>query len=117
MLGYYTLSPAEIARDFLSNREGRGVPYSSVPGIRIGRLAVSRPYQGQGLGAKILKNALKKCLKASNEFGGRVVIVDAKDDQAASFYRRYGFKEIQQNPLCLVLRVSQLDQALTLPHG
>lgn len=110
--GFYSISPTQIAKELLSKHEGRGVPYDSIPGIRIGRLAVDKKFQGKKVGAKLLKHALKKCLKMSEEFGGRVVVVDAKNDQVAGFYRRYGFKSIKEDPLVLVLKVSTLAKTI-----
>lgn len=108
IIGFYSISPTQIAKESLSKREGRGVPYDLVPGIRIGRLAISKKYQGKGFGAKLLRHALQKCLKISEEFGGRVVVVDAKNEMVAAFYERYGFKSIKDDPLVFVLKVSTL---------
>lgn len=108
VVGFYSISPTQIAKASLSNREGRGIPYSLVPGIRIGRLAVRKNCQGKGTGAKLLRHALQRCLKMSEEFGGRVVVVDAKNDIAAAFYVQYGFQPIKDNPQVLVLKVSTL---------
>lgn len=112
VIGFYSISPTQIARESLSKREGRGIPYDVVPGIRIGRIAVSKNHQRKGSGATLLRHALKKCLMMSEEFGGRVVVVDAKNDMAAAFYDRYGFKPIKDNPLILVLKVSTLAKTI-----
>lgn len=114
IIGFYSISPTQIAKASLSNREGRGVPYNLVPGIRIGRLAIDKNYQGKGFGAKLLKHALQKCFKMSEEFGGRVIVVDAKNDIAAAFYERYGFKSIKDDPLLFVLKISTLFKVLDI---
>lgn len=111
VIGFYSIAPSVIAKSSLANPEGRGVPYAEVPAIRIGRLAVDKRYQKSGFGRAILKDALQICLNLSNEFGGRVVVVDAKNQQAASFYSRYGFKPIKQNPLILVIKISTIENA------
>lgn len=110
LAGFYSISPTQIDKSSLSKREGRGIPYRMVPGVRIGRLAVCKHYQGKGVGAILLRHALQKCLVMSEEFGGRLVAVDAKNDMAAAFYERYGFKAVKDNPLILVLRVSTLEK-------
>lgn len=112
IVGFYTISPAVVAKNYLDNSEGRGIPYSEVPAIRIGRLAVSKQHQRSGIGKAILKEALCRCLQLSNQMGGRVVLVDAKDDKAILFYAKFGFKTIQQNPLILVLKISTIEKAL-----
>ena len=113
--GFYSIAPTQIAKESLSKSDGRGVPYDGVPGIRIGRLAVDKNCQGKGIGAMLLRHALRKCLRMSEEFGGRVVMVDAKNDKAASFYVRYGFKAIRENPLVLILKVSTLAKTIKRP--
>lgn len=110
ILGFYSLCPSLISKKNLAS-EGRGVIYEDIPAIRIGRLAVDKRYQKLGIGKEILKDAFNICLKLSNEIGGRVVVVDAKDVQAASFYSKYGFKPIKQNPLTLVLKISTIEKA------
>ncbi len=112
-IGFYTMSPTELAKEALAHSEGRGVPYEFVPGVRIGRLAVSKKRHGSGIGELLLRHALLKCLRMSGEFGGRVVVVDAKNAQAAAFYERFGFKSIRDKPLVLVLKVSTLANSLT----
>jgi GNAT superfamily N-acetyltransferase len=111
VVGFYTIAPATIGKIYLEASEGRGVSYSEIPALRIGRLAVNKRHQRLGLGQVILKHALLRCLKLSNQMGGRVVLVDAKDDHATSFYKKFGFKGIKENPLILVLKISTLEKA------
>lgn len=111
VIGYYSVSPSELRRDLIP-KEGRGVPYPSVPAIRIGRLAVSLKIQGKGLGGMILQHALNKCLNISNNIGGRVVIVDAKDEKAVSFYSKYGFKPLVEQPMTMVIKASTIEKSL-----
>ncbi len=90
--GYYALSSQEIdIRDLppeLTNRIGK---YSRIPATLIGRLAVDRSLQGQGLGEVLLADALRRSLAASRSVASFAVLVDAKDENAARFYRKYGF--------------------------
>lgn len=112
VVGFYTISPAAIAKQNLASSEGRGIAYEEIPAIRIGRLAVHKNYQKSGVGKAILKDALARCLNISNQLGGRVILVDAKDDQSASFYTKFGFKPIKNHPLILVLKISTLEKSL-----
>lgn len=112
VVGFYTISPAVIAKKNLASSEGRGIAYAEIPAIRIGRLAVHKNYQKSGVGKAILEDALVHCLNISNQLGGRVILVDAKDDQSASFYMKFGFKPIQNHPLILVLKISTLEKSL-----
>lgn len=110
--GFYTIAPAIIAKKSLNSKDGRGLAYSEVPAIRIGRLAVDKSQQRSGVGKALLRDALLRCLSMSNQFGGRVVLVDAKDYQAAQFYAKFGFKPIKDNPLILVLKISTIEKSL-----
>jgi predicted GNAT family N-acyltransferase len=92
VLGYYTLSafgvdigtwPAAIARKLPK--------YRLLPTTLLGRLAVDRSHRGKGVGEHLLMNGLQRALDASREVASMAVVVDAKDDDASSFYRRYGF--------------------------
>src|SRR3546814_20405179 len=62
-----------------------------VPLLLIGRLAVASDFQGLGLGADLLADALRRCAAASEIAGARAVIVHAIDDDAVGFYARHGF--------------------------
>ena len=47
--------------------------------------------QGSGLGSALLKDAFKKFLLAQETVASRALLVRATDEEAAGFYRRYGF--------------------------
>jgi predicted GNAT family N-acyltransferase len=83
-----------------------------VAGFRLGRLAVSRSLQGQGLGGQLLVAAAVRCMRASVEVGGTAMIIDAKDEQAAAWYRLYGAVPLLDAPLTLVLPYGMLRAAL-----
>jgi GNAT superfamily N-acetyltransferase len=92
ILGYYSLSAASLAFERLTETDRKGLPEYPVPAVRIGRLATSVSARGQGLGALLLQNALKRILQARNTLGVHAVIVEAKDLAAEGFYRKYGFR-------------------------
>lgn len=92
--GYYTLSNASINKSFLPETMIKRLPpsYTNLPATLLGRLAVDSGYKGQGLGALLLIDALKRCYEASLEhIGSMAVIVDPLDEDAVKFYYRYGF--------------------------
>ena len=92
--GYYTLSNYQVIRDDLSGALRRKMPYSNVPATLIGRLAVQKALQGQGVGSRLLMSALIRAHKASGETGSRVCVVDTIDDDARRFYVRRGFQKL-----------------------
>jgi GNAT superfamily N-acetyltransferase len=89
--GYYAITTAMEQRLSLpSARLRRGMP-EQIPLMLIGRLAVDHRYQGIGLGADLLADALKRCLAVSEVAGVRAVVTHAVDDAAMAFYQRHGF--------------------------
>ena len=74
----------------------------------MGRLAISRGYQGTGVGGDLLWHALHRSERASQDIGSVAVIVDAKDDKAAGFYERYGFRRFNDPPLRLYLMMATI---------
>ncbi|SCC94038.1 putative GCN5-related N-acetyltransferase [Thiomonas sp. X19] len=103
--GYYTLATASVPLGDLPVGISRKLPrYPAVPTIRMGRLAVDQAFKGQGLGSALLANALRRA--ASSEIVAFAMIVDAKDDEAAAFYRHHGFIALPDSPLTLFLPLS-----------
>lgn len=91
VVGYYAISTAMERRIALPSAKLRRETPEEVPLLLIGRLAVDRMWQGQGLGSTLLSDALARCLAASEIAGVRAVVVHAIDDAAASFYEAHGF--------------------------
>ena len=90
--GYYTLSSLSVE---LPGDASKGLPkYPEYPATLLGRLAVDESYQGQGLGGRILLDALGRALAGSRAVASYAVITDAKDEAAESFYARYGFSPL-----------------------
>ena len=86
IIGFYTLSTGGIVREQLSLPDRYKLPNYPIPIARIGRLAVDKSVQGQGLGEELLKNALHRCVTLSKEIGLYGVVVDAKHEKAKAFY-------------------------------
>lgn len=88
--GYYTLASASLLLVDLPASTGKKLPrYPTVPAIRMGRLAVDQEFKGQGLGGALLADALDRAFRS--EIAAFALIVDAKDEAAAAFYRHHGF--------------------------
>ncbi len=90
MAGYYALSACGVSLSDLPPAITKKLPrYPVVPAVLLGRLATDRSYQGKGLGAVLLGDALMRTARA--ELGVFAVVVDAKDEAAQRFYQHYGF--------------------------
>ena len=112
VVAFYSLAASSVERRRVSSRVGRGMP-EPVPVILMGQLAVDAAYQGRGLGADLLVDAGKRSLAAAEVIGARAIIVQALNDQAAGFYRRWGFHPFSdREPLMLILRIAELSAAL-----
>lgn len=99
--GYHTLAVGEIARDDAPERLGKGVPRHPIPVIVLARLAVDRHWQGKGLGAGLVVDAMRRVLQAADIAGVRAMVVHAKDEKAKRFYEHLGFEPFAKQTLTL----------------
>lgn len=95
LAGFFTLSAGSVGCSSLPPALARKLPRYPVPVALIGRLAVSRKFQGKGLGSVLLADACQKVSLASSMLAVAGIIVDAKDEQVISFYRHFGFLPLQ----------------------
>lgn len=102
MAGYYTLASASVRLSDLPAALGKKLPrYPTIPAIRIGRLAVDQAFKGQGLGAALLADALDRA--ARSEIAAYALMVEAKDEKAATVYRHHGSIALPDTPRILFL--------------
>jgi GNAT superfamily N-acetyltransferase len=114
VVGYFAIAPHLIEREEAPRRIGRGAP-QQIPAILLAKLALHKRLHGQGLGAELLIHALMTVVTAARSAGGRIVIVDAIDDNAASFYRVHDFEPTPNDSHRLILKLSTVAKALGLP--
>ncbi len=114
ILGYYTVSMAQIDFEHLPLELSKGLPRYPVPAMRIGRIAVDRSAQAKGVGSALLKDALRRAVALSTEVGTSAVLVDAINEQAKGFYEHYGFVALNDLPSALVLPVATIVRAFEL---
>lgn len=90
---YYTLSNNSIPLEFIPKQIQEKLPksYKTIPVTLIGRLAVDNKFQKQGIGKLLLVDALKRSFEISKTIGSFAVVVDPIDQNAESFYVKYGF--------------------------
>lgn len=103
ILGYCSLSAAQLLLTDLQEADRKHLPTYPVPAIRMGRLAVSANEQGRGRGDFLLAHAVARCLGLREQLGVRVLLVDALHQKAGRFYRAYGFREAAANSHTLYL--------------
>lgn len=112
ILGYYTIAPGAIDFSDVPEAAKRGLGRYEVPVFRLGRLAVSVPAQGRGLGGELLMAAGQRALAVAEAVGGVALAIDAKDDAAARWYGRFGALPLLDQPLALILPLATIAGAL-----
>ena len=103
VIGYYSLSAGSLDANVLPEAFRRRLPRYPAPVVLLGRLAVAESHQGMGLGSILLADALQRIAQASQVMAVYAVVVDALNDQAAEFYRQFGFIPMPSQPLKLFL--------------
>jgi GNAT superfamily N-acetyltransferase len=108
VIGYYTLAVGEVAYHDAAERLTKGMARHPVPIMLLARLAVSLDWQSQGIGAGLLKDAMRRTAQAADIAGIRALVVHAKDESARWFYERFGFAPSPTDPLHLYILVKEL---------
>jgi GNAT superfamily N-acetyltransferase len=98
--GFYTLSNDSIPQEVLPDEIKKKMPksYINLPTTLLGRLAVDKKFKGQGIGALLLLDALKRSYDISSKnIGSMAVVVNPIDEEAFNFYKKYGFIELPES--------------------
>jgi GNAT superfamily N-acetyltransferase len=112
VVGYYGLAPTAVVPAALPRSIRTGQPPDPVPCILLGQLATDTGWAGMGIGTGLVKHALQRCIQAASLIGGRALIVNAVDGEAAAFWERRGFKPSSDDPLVLFRSINDIAAAL-----
>jgi GNAT superfamily N-acetyltransferase len=112
IVGFYALNGCEIQSDELPESLRKKFP-RRVPAVRLGRLAVAREFQRQGVGELLLFHAMWNVGQVDTIVGAVALLVDAKDEAARRFYLKYGFVEFPDRPLNLFLPIARVKEAMS----
>ena len=110
VVGYYTLAAGSFSLVSLPATQRKKLPAHPLPTVHLGRLAVDLSCQGKGLGETLLFHFLHKTLEVSEDLGVFAVDVWALDDQARSFYLKYGFLQLEDAALHLYLPLQTVER-------
>jgi GNAT superfamily N-acetyltransferase len=111
IVGYVTLSAAQIERAFLPKPQQRNRP-DPLPVTLLGQLAVDKDFQGQGHATSLLLFALKTAMSAAEIIGSIGVITHPLDDSVRAFYARWGFQDLRFDPRrAMMVRMVDLERA------
>ena len=111
VLGYYSLSATGVHLDEFPHELAAKLPrHETVPAILLARLAVDLSCRGEGLGGRLLIDALERSAQFSSQIAAMAVIVDAIDERAIRFYEHYGFAAFPLNPKSLYLPIDTVKK-------
>ena len=108
VIGFYSLVVGEVAYADAPERLTKGLARHPVPIMLLARLAVHSGWQGRGIGAGLLKDAMRRTLRAADIGGIRAFAVHAKDALARRFYEHFDFTVSPTDPLHLFLLIKDL---------
>lgn len=111
VIGFHSLVVGEISHEGAPERLTQGMPRHPVPLMLLARLAVQQGWQGRGIGAGLLKDAMRRTLQAADIAGIRALAVHAKDEGARAFYRHFNFIDSPTDPMHLFLLIKDLKRA------
>jgi GNAT superfamily N-acetyltransferase len=112
VIGYFTLAVGHVEHAEAPERMVRGLSKHPVPIMLLARLAVALDWQGLGLGAGLLKDAMLRTLHAADIAGIRALVVHAKDDSARTFYERFDFVASPTDPFHLFVLLKDVRALL-----
>ena len=112
VVGCFSLAASSVEFGDAPQRLVRGLARHPVPCILLARLAVDRSEQGTGLGSSLTKQAMLKCVEAAEAIAARAIVVEAKDDGAAAFYRQFGFEPWPARPRLLLMLMKDVRVSL-----
>jgi ribosomal protein S18 acetylase RimI-like enzyme len=113
IVGFYSLSSLSLSLESLPEPIAHKLPrYEAIPAALIGRLARDERVRGQGVGELLLADAIRRILGAGRSIAVFAIVVDAKDERAADFYRTFGFQAFPSRPNRLLLLTATAATAL-----
>jgi GNAT superfamily N-acetyltransferase len=112
VLGYYGLAPTAVVPASLPRSIRTGQPPDPVPCLLLGQLATDVAWAGRGIGTGLVKHALERCVAAAGLIGGRALMVNAVEDEAAKFWQRRGFIPSRDDPLIFFQSIAAIAASL-----
>lgn len=112
VVGYYGLAPTAVVPAVLPRSVRTGQPPDPVPCLLLGQLATDTQWAGNGIGTGLVKHALQRCVQAASLIGGRALMVNAVDEEAARFWQRRGFMPSKDEQLVLFQSIAAIAASL-----
>ncbi|RWL85457.1 MAG: N-acetyltransferase [Mesorhizobium sp.] len=112
VVGYYGLAPTAVVPSILPRSTRTGQPPDPVPCLLLGQLATDIGWAGRGIGTGLVKHALQRCVQAADLIGGRALMVNVVDAEAAQFWQRRGFLPTKDDSLVLFRSIAAIAASL-----
>ncbi len=112
VVGYYGLAPTAVVASGMPRAIRTGQPPDPVPCLLLGQLATDLAWAGQGIGTGLVKHSLERCVTAASLIGGRALMVNAIDAEAAAFWLRRGFIPSRDDPFTLFRAIGDIARSL-----
>lgn len=109
VVGYYTLAVGAVTHAVAPGRVRRNMP-DPVPVMVLGRLAVDKAFQNQGIGAGLLRDAVLRTVQAAEIAGIRAILVHCISEAAKHFYEKHGFVASPFDPLTVMITVAEASR-------
>jgi GNAT superfamily N-acetyltransferase len=111
VVGYYSLAAASVLHAAATGKVRRNMP-DPIPALLLARLAVDRAWQGKGLGADLLSDAVSRAIGAAETIGVRTILVHAISATAKAFYEKHGFRTSPIEPMTLMVTIDEARRML-----
>ena len=106
VVGYFSLTVGQVDTLEAPERIRKGMGQYPIPVVILARLAVSIQDQGKGIGFGMLQDAIRRTLLIAEQAGIRAMLTHPIDEEASSFYTRFGFiaSPLSEQQLLLLLK-------------
>ena len=111
VIGYYSLASGAIRQELATGSFRRNMP-DPIPVVILGRLAVDKRYQGQGIGRSLFRDSAYRIAYAADTLGIRGIVVHAVSEEAKAFYLSLGFIQSPDNPMTLMVSLASIRALL-----
>lgn len=112
VVGYYGLAPTAVVPSVMPRAIRTGQPPNPMPCLLLGQLATDAGWAGRGIGTGLLRHALTRAVAGARLIGGRALVVNALDEDAAAFWRRRGFLPSKDDPLVLFRSMADIAASI-----
>lgn len=112
VVGFYALAPTAVEPRSMPRRIRTGQPPNPIPCILLGQLAVDLSCKGRALGKALVADALRRVARSAELSGGRALVVNAIDQDTASFWLAQGFLASPRDPMQLYRSLDDIRSSI-----